>query len=594
MRQYLRVGLTICLIFFSPMQLLADFRVQSVNPPPQSTTAGIAPEIKIQFDMPVDPATINSSTITIFGRWTGILPGEFRLEKENRQARFIPGKVFSAGEWITVSVSKRVKNAAGESLTNGYAWNFWTAAGPGAMALLLERELPVRFTGEQQVRVYGVYAGDLNRDGYHDLTVPNEDANDIRVFLNDRAGNFSFASRHPLPVPSRPSTNEGMDFNGDGFTDFAAGNIRGNSVSVLFGDGKGGFLPHVTYSVGREPRGLSVLDLDGDGDMDLVTANRVGNNLSILLNKGDGSFEASRSIEAGGENETACAAADANEDGILDLFVGAFESKEMILLLGDGKGGLQPATKIDCGGSPWMAAAGDVDGDGHVDVVAANAQEDRAAVIRGDGKGNLLPAELYPAGDFPLAIDLGDLDGDGDLDMVTSNYSSGGWMLYENNGNGKFVNPQTFPAVIAGSCAVLHDRDGDGDLDMTGVDEEADLIFLFENGKPTFVQEEANADLAQDFSLALSYPNPFSISASSSQPSAQSGMTVAFTIRRTAKVNMRVANLTGQTVAILIDGLVTPGVHYAKFAADRHAPGIYFVLMRVENQRWMRKMVIIR
>jgi hypothetical protein len=429
----------------------------------------------------------------------------------------------------------------------------------------------------------------LNGDGYHDFTVPNEDANDLRVNLNDGRGNYAFSSRHPLPFPARPSTNEGMDFTGDAITDFAVGNIRGNAVSVLFGDGRGGFLAPANYAVGAEPRGLSVLDLDGDGAMDIVTANRVGNNLSILYNKGDGTFLPSRPFEAGGLNETACAAADANEDGILDLFVGAFGSKEMILLLGDGKGGLTFSTKVNCGGSPWMIAAGDMDGDGHVDVVAANAVEHNVAVIRGNGAGGLLPAETNSVGNFPLAIDLGDLDGDGDLDLVTSNYSGLNWTLYENAGNGSFINPRTLPARQAGSCAVFHDRDLDDDLDMTGVDEEADIIFLFENVGSTGVNDKHADDLPRDFSLAPAYPNPFAVAANALN---HAEVTIPFTLPQAAKVNLRVVNVTGQTVAVLVDRVLPSGDHRAAFPARQYARGIYFYVMIVEGKTLIGKMAI--
>jgi hypothetical protein len=570
--------------------LFAGLRVKSVVPPPQSMTVNTAPEITIEFDAPVNVATINPKSMMIFGRWTGVMPGELRFEEGDRRVRFVPAKTFSAGEWITVSVSKQVKSSTGDSLTHGYTWNFRTKAGTGSMSLRLTRQIQVRLSGESKVQTYGLYAGDLNGDGYHDFTVPNEEAHDVRVFLNDGAGNYSLASRYALPRPAKPSTNEGMDFNGDNFIDFAVGNIQGNSVSVLLGDGRGGFLAPVTYPVGREPRGLSVMDLDGDGDMDIVTANRGGNHLSILLNKGDGSFAASRPLEAGGASETACAAADANEDGILDLFVGAFGSKEIILLLGDGQGGLTFSSKINCGGSPWMVAAGDVDGDGHADVVACNALENRAAVIRGDGTGKLLPVELYPTGNFPLAIDLGDLDGDGDLDFITSNYDSRDWTLYENSGSGKFANPKSFPAVAAGSCAVFHDRDRDGDLDVTGIDEEADLIFLFENGRSTGAPDERPTTAPQDFALAQSHPNPFFATA---RLSAATGVTIPFYLRRAARVNLRVVDLIGQTVAVLADGILPPGNHHATFTARQFTPGIYFCVMTVEGKTLIRKMALL-
>lgn len=581
---------TICTVLLPSTFLFAALQVKSISPKPHSMAASLAPEIKIAFEAPVDPATINPTAILIFGRWAGVMPGAFRFEDGNRQIFFTPAKKFSAGEWITVAVSKRVKSAAGDTLAHGYTCNFWTATGRGDMTLRLKSELPVRFPNEPKVRTYGAYAGDLNGDGYHDFTVPNEDANDLRVYLNDGKGNYAYSSRHPLPFPARPSTNEGMDFNGDAITDFAVGNIRGHAVSVLFGDGRGGFLAPANYAVGLEPRGLSVMDLEGDGDMDIVTANRVGNNLSILYNKGDGTFLPSRPFEAGGQGETACAAADANEDGILDLFVGAFGSKEMILLLGDGKGGLTFSTKVNCGGSPWMVAAGDMDGDGHIDVVAANAVEHNVAVIRGDGTGRLLPAETNPVGNFPLAIDLGDLNGDGDLDLVTSNYSSLNWTLYENSGNGKFINPRSLPARQAGSCAAFHDRDLDGDLDMTGVDEEADIIFLFENVGATAVHETPSADLPHDFSLAPAYPNPFAAAATALN---HSEVTIPFTLRQTAKVNLRVVNVTGQTVAVLVDRVLPPGDHRAAFPARQHARGIYFYVITVEGKTLIGKMAVI-
>jgi hypothetical protein len=576
-------------IFLIALPLLlhsATLQIKSVSPKPQSMAANLTPEIKIEFDAPIDAATINTKTIMIFGRWAGVMTGLFQLENGNREVRFLPAKKFSAGEWITVAISKRVKSAAGDSLAAGYTWNFWTAAGRGEMTLRLKSQLPVRFANEPPVRTYGAYAGDLNGDGFHDFTVPNEDANDVRVYFNDSKGNYTFSSRHFLGSPARPSTNEGADFNGDGAIDFAVGNIRGNSVSVLLGDGRGGFLAPSNYPVGREPRGLSVMDLEGDGDMDIVTANRVGNNISILHNNGNGTFAPSISFEADGESETACAAADADEDGILDLFVGAFGSREIILLLGDGKGGLKFANKIDCGGSPWMVAAGDVDGDGHVDVVTANARESSAAVIRGDGQGNLLPAKTYPIGDFSLGVDLGDLNGDDDLDLITSNYSSRNWTLYENSGNGTFVNPQTFPATTAASCAVFHDRDLDGDLDMTGIDEEADLIFLFENAGATSVDEEEAATRPKDFILGEAYPNPFSFAA-------KNNISIPLTLRRSAEVNLRVINLLGQTVKILVEGIWPAGAHQVQLNASAFRPGVYFYILNVEGKTLVRKIVIL-
>jgi hypothetical protein len=107
-----------------------------------------------------------------------------------------------------------------------------------------------------------------------------------------------------LPNGSRPSTNEGADFDGDGIIDLAVGDITGNALSILLGNGTGGYRAHVTYPSGSGTRGLCVLDVEGDGDMDVVTANRVSSSLALHRNRGDGTFVAATSFDGGGTGET--------------------------------------------------------------------------------------------------------------------------------------------------------------------------------------------------------------------------------------------------------------------------------------------------
>ena len=344
----------------------------------------------------------------------------------------------------------------------------------------------MRKNGEGHVQTYGAYAGDFNGDGFSDLAVPNELANDVRVFLNDGQGDYRDADILDIPDGAVPSPNEGADFNRDGIIDFAVGNGGNNLLSVFMGQGGGRFRHAGNYTAGRSVRGVCLMDLDGDGYTDIATANMRGNagrrgDVSLLLNDGSGNFTNSGNLATNARAGKTCASADANGDGILDLFVGAFGSSEIVVFLGDGRGGLEYHTKVYAGGNPWMIVAGDVNGDGNVDVLAANRRQDNLAVLLGDGRGNLGQPATYRVGGDPLAVDVGDIDGDGDLDVITSNIVGKDFTLYENAGDGTFVNPRTLPASGAGSCAIIHDRDNDGDLDITGVDEIDDLIFLFEN-----------------------------------------------------------------------------------------------------------------
>jgi hypothetical protein len=455
------------------------------------------------------------------------------------------------------------------------------------MDLIKTNEINVRQPGEGWIQTYGAYAGDLDMDGYTDFIVPNEVANDVRVFINDKSGGYTDFTVFPMIGGSRPSTNEGADFNLDGFMDIAVGNSTNNKVTVFLGDGTGGFSSVENYTAAQEVRGLMVIDVDGDGFMDIVTANRNSSNVAILKNNGDGTFADPVLIEANGSGETTLSAADINGDGLIDLFVGALSSREIILLLGDGNGSFTFKDKVTVTGQPWFTCAGDINGDSITDVVSANSSGNRFAVIFCDSTGNLSEPVYYTTGNFPLSIDLGDVDGDGDLDVVTSNYSSGTYTLYENDGTGIFINRQDLPASRSGSCSVFHDRDNDGDLDMTGVDELDDLLILFENTGPTSIENEQ--ETPENFSLEQNYPNPFN-------PSTK----IRFSIPVEEFVILKVFDVLGNEVALLLNENKPAGNYEIDFSAgsigdeENIASGIYFYKIQTGKFTQTKKMILLR
>lgn len=479
------------------------FRILDVTPSSHSLTADKNTEITFTFDQPVNIASINPGSVSVFGHWSGVAIGAFTLEDDQTTVRFTPSTVFNSGEWVCVSISKSALSLNAEQLTTGYTWTFWIKPSPGNIELVETDRISTRQPGEGHIQTYGAHGGDLNHDGFSDFFVPNEISNDCRVFINDGTGGYADFTIYPIPNGARPSTNESADFNKDGHLDIAVGNSTGDSITVFLGDGNGIFYSVKNYQAADGIRGLAVSDMNGDGYPDIVTANRSGNNMSILHNNGDGTFVPRILLDGNGTGETACATADANADGILDVFVGSHGSGEIGLLLGDGAGGFSFSEKVSAGGGgTWMIAVGDMNGDGHVDVAGVNSQSSNVGVIFGDGAGGLSAATTYPTGGFPIAIDLGDIDGDEDLDLMTSNYSGGNWTYWENDGTGTFINRRTLNADDAGSCATFHDRDNDGDLDMTGIDEESDLVFLFENTGISSV-----GDVEAENTIRV-YPNP--------------------------------------------------------------------------------------
>jgi hypothetical protein len=458
----------------------AQLQVLSTDPAAAALSAATNAPLLITFDQPVDAASLTPGSARIFGRWSGVHEWTLGPATAGALVELRPSRPFFPGELVTVALSSAVQSSGASALTSGHAWSFWTAAAPGTGIFALASVIDLELAGESGIRAYGVYSGDLNRDGAVDLSIPCEDSDDVRVLMGDGCGGFGPVQVIDLPISSTPSSNEGADLDADGWIDFVTGHIGGSAIGVFRNDGAGAYLAPAIYPSGIETRGVCVLDADADGDTDVVTANRAGSNLAFHRNLGDGTFATSVKFDAGGSQETSVGAGDADGDGICDLWSANYGSSSVTLLLGSGAATWSLSATSALTGSPWMIALGDVDADGDLDAVTCNWSTDRAAVCRGNGAGGFSgPAQHYVVGNFPLAIDLGDLEGDADLDLVTSNYFGGTWTVLRNNGAGGYGGASTLAAQIAGSCLTFVDYDRDGDMDLVGVDEEADKVMIF-------------------------------------------------------------------------------------------------------------------
>ncbi|MFZ0548967.1 MAG: FG-GAP-like repeat-containing protein [Candidatus Promineifilaceae bacterium] len=467
------------------------FSIVEMQPQPRTVTAPTASSISLQFDQPVNPATVTSDTFWAFGRWSGTAAGNYTFSNNDQTVTLTPPHPFSAGEQVMVIISNQIESASGTPLRSaGYSFQFWTKAAVSNMEFEILDTLDTRTTPSEGTRAYGGTATDFNNDGWLDLTIVNEDTADLRIFLNkaDGTGLFNDFLTPTTPVSFRASPNETSDFNRDGFADIAVLNIDASTVSILLGNGDGTFAPQQQVNVGSEPRGIGILDVDGDGDTDIVNTNSGGSgNLSLLVNDGNGVFAAPVYFEGGVTGEFSLIAADMNEDAILDLVIGARATATMAVSRGNGDGTFNFLASQSAGGATWMINAGDVNGDGHEDIASANSENSNGAILIGDGMGNLQSPITVPIDPFALATDLGDVDGDGDLDWITSSFS-GNWILFLNNGGqqggqqGTFTNLRNFESPQAASCSLFFDFDNDGDLDLALIDEIADKVVLIKNG----------------------------------------------------------------------------------------------------------------
>lgn len=116
---------------------------------------------------------------------------------------------------------------------------------------------------------------DLNRDGHLDIIVANERSNSLTVLLGDGIGRFTEAPGSPVPAGQMPNDITVTDFDGTGRPDLAIANHETDYLTVLLGDGRGGFRPApgspVRVRVRPHPHGVAAADVNGDGHPDIVT-----------------------------------------------------------------------------------------------------------------------------------------------------------------------------------------------------------------------------------------------------------------------------------------------------------------------------------
>ena len=106
----------------------------------------------------------------------------------------------------------------------------------------------------------------------------------------------SFVTSPVIPVGANPVSAVG-DFNGDGIADLAVVDSNNNNVSILRGDGSGGFsaASGSPISVGAGPVSIAVGDFNGDGVTDLAVVKALPIGVSTLQASfpGDANFLAS-------------------------------------------------------------------------------------------------------------------------------------------------------------------------------------------------------------------------------------------------------------------------------------------------------------
>lgn len=341
---------------------------------------------------------------------------------------------------------------------------------------------------------HSIASGDFDGNATIDLATANEASNNVSILLGNGAGGF--AAGTSVGVGTAPLSVAAADFNLDAKIDLAVANAGSDSISILLGDGSGGFAnaPGSPVAAGDQPWYVVASDLNGDGRPDLAasrfTNTTANGEVVILLGNGAGGF-GSPSFVGAGRVPYGIAAADLNGDGARDLAVANQFSNTVSILLGNGSGGFAAGTPVSSGSGPSWVAAGGLNGDAAVDLVVTNQGSGTVSILLGNGSGGFSPAAGSPvaAGNGPTPLALTDLNGDAKLDLAVGNINSDNVSVLVGLGTGGFAAASGSP-VPAGDgpfSLAAPDVNGDGRPDLAVANYHASNVAILLNATPTAV-----------------------------------------------------------------------------------------------------------
>jgi hypothetical protein len=322
---------------------------------------------------------------------------------------------------------------------------------------------------------------DANGDGSPDLLSVNAGDRALGVLLGNGRGGFRPASGSPFAASEPLHLLAAADFNSDKRIDVAATGHDSSGVTILLGDGNGGFTvapgsPFAAF-VGVKPHnhGLAAGDVNGDGKQDLTVGHQDIGAIAVLLGDGRGGFAAAQGSPSRiGRGFYPHALGDMNGDGRVDVVAPDILGSAIVVALGDGRGGFAVAngSPFRVKPRPFFVLLEDINGDSRLDVIATHDDIDDVAVLLGDGRGGLSAAPGFHAGHRGWTTAAADLDADGRKDLLIAGMQ--GVKGFLGNGKGGFTpSPEwsmTAPRATWKLAVADVTRDGKPDVAFLDVD----------------------------------------------------------------------------------------------------------------------------
>lgn len=338
-----------------------------------------------------------------------------------------------------------------------------------------------------------IVTADFNDDQNADVAVANNESDNVSVLLGNGSGGFTETG--PFAVAVGPAALAVGDVNKDTIPDLVVAADIDGVVTVLVGNGTGGFSASEEVDVGLSPDGIALGDFNNDSTPDFANTNYFDSpgSVTVALGNGDGTFQTPPLALTADGGPLGIAVGRLNNDGNDDLVVGGYDLGVVFVMLGNGDGTFQAATTHTVGAFPTGIVISDLNSDARADVAVANEDSDSVSVLLGDGDGGFAAAVQYGVGALPEGIAAADFNADGIPDLVTADYFGTASLdssvsVLIGVGDGTFAAAQSFETNLSPFGVVAANFGGDDLPDLVSVNLDGNDVSLLINESTPVIQ----------------------------------------------------------------------------------------------------------
>lgn len=428
--------------------------------------------IVLTFSEPVDPASVNASTITLMDSGPRISPLNYAVN--GTTVTLTPQLALTRGTSFDLRVNG-VMDLVGNAVS-GVTMSFTSDPGrfgpPVALlpALPASDEVPGGATIGELTAV-----GDLDGDGRKDIaatsvqsTVNSWRHNSVLIYSQMTNGSLNAPTQVGSAEDCQTTALQIGDIDADGRNEVIL-MCAGFGIDVIKPSASGTFLRSRLFNSPGVTQ-LRLADMDGDGRLDLVTYDYLDNVIRVWLNLPGGWQRVDSPVLPYAPRVSKIAVGDLNGDGRPDVAVAAaaFPNFAAAAVLYQQPGGSFSAPAYLHAKSADYAtevAIADINGDGRPDLLVACLSNGILSYLQSPD-GQLSAPSVISSDFFPSALSPVDINGDGRIDVLSFHYQLDVILQQADGSFGQAAQYTGYRGFSQPGSMTAADVNGDGMLDL--------------------------------------------------------------------------------------------------------------------------------